>query len=133
MKRIVHRRNGRWSSGAWKALCASYTATDVATTGKWPDVTCKRCLRLVKAENTGFNPLSLDINTEKPTFVNEIGIEWWQLGIGHKADGTAFRIEGGDVSEYVIVIDRKVVYSTRSLEGLMFKFDALRLDREFPK
>lgn len=77
----------------------------------------------------GYNPLSLNVNEDEPTYTNEVGVRWWQLDLGDPQDGVAFRVDG-DV--YVIVKDRKVIYETHNLEQLCFQFDVLRLVREMP-
>lgn len=76
-----------------------------------------------------YNPFALDVNTDEPTFVNEIGVRWWQLDVGDPQDGIAYRVDG---PAYVIVKDRRVIYETMSLEQLCFQFDIYRLNREIP-
>lgn len=81
------------------------------------------------AENKGFNPFSLDLDKDEPTFTNEVGIRWWQLALGDSQDGVPFRVDG---DMYVIVKDRKVIYDTQNLEQLCVQFDIMRINREMP-
>lgn len=74
------------------------------------------------------SPLSLD--HDKPDWVNEQGVRWWGLDVGEPQDGIAFRADfpNGDAT-FGILKDEGVIYETRNLEELCFKFTQLELIR----
>ena len=74
------------------------------------------------------NALILDTNT--PDFINEEGVKWWGLDIGDPQDGVAVRIDLPDgTATYGVLKDIGVVYTTKNLEQLMYKFTEYELIR----
>jgi hypothetical protein len=73
------------------------------------------------------NPLTLP---KEPDWTNDQGTKWWGLDVGDPTDGSAAYVEAANGGRmYVILDEGGVIYETKSLEGLCFEFDKLRILR----
>ncbi|WP_152467710.1 hypothetical protein [Gordonia terrae] len=69
------------------------------------------------------NPFALP---SEPDFTNEIGVKWWGINAGRAEDGTAVYVEAPDGDrDYLILKDGEVLYGTKSLEALFYRFTVL--------
>ena len=84
-----------------------------------------------------YNPLSLDIDKDEPTFVNEQGVKWWLVSRGSYMSDTQesdpetlWRVKPQNSNgAYVVMSGNDVVYNTSKLEDALFKIDELFLIR----
>ena len=85
-----------------------------------------------------YNPLSLNIKTDEPTFVNEDGVKWWAISIGSHLnedgndiqDGVVYRVLRPDGFEaYLVIHNDAVVFETGNLEHAFAKVDEIYLRR----
>ena len=85
-----------------------------------------------------YNPMSLDVNTDEPTFTNEDGVKWWLVHVGSSlnkkrndiTDGAVYRILRPDGYEtYLVVVGDSVVKDTGNLEQAFYQVDVNYLAR----
>ena len=84
-----------------------------------------------------YNPLSLDVGKDEPTFVNELGVKWWLIGIGSSLadepsvkDGVIYLTLMPDGKKsYIVVLDDQIVKETGNLEYAAGKTDQIYLVR----
>ena len=77
------------------------------------------------------NPFGLP---KEPDFINDVGVKWWGINIGDQTYGTAVYVEApnGD-SDYLIIKDGEIIYGTKGVEALAWRFtilEKLRSDGE---